>query len=101
MRAYRDLDTSETYEVQGPNLTTGCGHGRTELARIVAAREEWLFAHTDQLVDQNLVAIAPSIGDAAAAMAGLGWFGGDGEDETWVSWGDIPHEGPHATSPAN
>jgi hypothetical protein len=25
-------------------------------------------------------------------MNALGWFGGDGEDETWVIWSNIPGE---------
>jgi len=93
MRTYREIDTSETFEVQGPNFTTGCSHGPTELARIVAAGEDWLFAHSDHLVDADLVVIAATIGDAAAAMTGLGWFDGDGNDETWVVWSSVPHEG--------
>lgn len=86
-----ELDVSEVREVQGPKYTAGRGHGPTELARAVAAHASWQFARTDQLVDPDREVIAATIGRAAAAMQGLGWFGGD-EDGTWIDWSSIPED---------
>lgn len=87
-----ELDVSEVYEVQAPHYTTARGHGPTELARVVAAHANWLFAHTDQLIDPDCQVIAATIGRAAEAMQGLGWFGGDEEGETWIDWSSIPDD---------
>lgn len=75
-RPYEGIDISLNFSVQAAHYTDVHRRSTSELARIVASNGDWRLAHTDELVDEDLRLVAPSIEEAAAAMNKLGWFVG-------------------------
>lgn len=92
-------DLRVTRPVRAPHYTELRDHGRSELARIVAAQHRWRLTDSGDLVDDSGAWIARSIETAAAAMDAMGWFPGDGDGEVWIDWEATP-EGSTATASA-
>lgn len=91
---YEGIDTSLNFRVQAAHYTDTHPRSRSELARIVASHSGWRLAHSDELVDDDLRLVAPSIEKAAVAMNKLGWFvrydSGPGS-LTGIAWSEVPN----------
>lgn len=79
----------EMEQVQSANTTESRRRSPTEVARIIAAGRDWGFTWDGTLVDDEGVAIAATIEDAARAMISLGWI--RATVNNFADWRKIPH----------